>query len=76
MVVDLVNIETYPYRHEAELATGILSVNGIDAVFQGGLEALGGAALTSEPGIQLLVKEEDVEEAKKYLSEIKEFNVK
>ena len=69
--IDLVNIKTYSYRHEAELAKGILSVNGIDAVVQGGSEVGGGATMEVETGVQLLVKEEDVEEAKKYLSEIK-----
>jgi hypothetical protein len=64
--IDLVNIETYSYRHEADLVKGLLSSNGIDAVIKDGLEAAGGAA----PNYGLLVKEEDAEEAKKLLSEL------
>jgi hypothetical protein len=51
--IDLVNIVTYPSRHEAELVKGLLSANGIDAVVKDGLEAAGGAA----PIFELLVKE-------------------
>jgi hypothetical protein len=64
--VNLVNIETYSYRHEADLVKGLLSTNGIDAVVKDGIEAAGGAA----PIYGLLVKEEDCEEAKKLLSEL------
>ena len=68
---NLVNIETYLYRYEAELAKGILSVNGIDAVVQERLEAGRGGSQAFERGVQLLVKEKDVEEAKKFLNEIR-----
>jgi len=70
--INLVNIVTYPSRHEAELSKGLLSANGIDAVVKDGLEAVGGAA----PIFKLLVKEKDVEETKNILCEtdkIKEF---
>ena len=62
---NLVNIVTYPSRYEAELAKGLLSANGIDAVVKDGLEAVGGAA----PIYGLLVKEEDVDETNKILNE-------
>jgi hypothetical protein len=64
--INLVNIETYSYRHEAELVKGLLSANGIYAVVKDGLEAAGGAA----PIYGLLVKEKEAEEAKEFLSEI------
>lgn len=64
--VNLVNIKTYPSRYEAELAKGLLSANGIDAVVKDGLEAVGGAA----PIFELLIKDEDVDEANQILSEI------
>jgi len=70
--INLVNIVTYPSRHEAELSKGLLSANGIDAVVKDGLDAVGGAA----PIFKLLVKEKDVEETKNILCEtdkIKEF---
>jgi hypothetical protein len=70
--INLVNIVTYPSRHEAELVKGLLSANGIDAVVKDGLEAAGGAAAIFE----LLVKENDVEETRNILCEtdkIKEF---
>lgn len=65
--VNLVNIERYPSRHEAELAKGALSINGIDAFVQGGGKNGWNAPL--ESGVQLLVQEKDVEEAKDILSE-------
>ena len=68
--INLVSIETYPYRPEAEMVKGLLSANGIVSIIQDGLEAAGGADLN----VQLLVKEEDVEEAKNILNEIKEPN--
>jgi hypothetical protein len=65
--LDLVNIETYYNRHEAELAKGFLSVNGINAVVFG--DDCGGVrpGLSFSRGVQLLVKEEDVEKAKEIL---------
>ncbi|MFC1820415.1 putative signal transducing protein [Thermodesulfobacteriota bacterium] len=72
--LNLVNIETYYNRHDAELAKGFLSVNGINAfVFgddSGGVSPHRSFAL----GVQLKVKEEDVEKAKRFLSEIKKPN--
>jgi hypothetical protein len=65
--LNLVNIETYYNRHEAELAKGFLSVNGINAVVFG--DDGGGVqpGLSFSIGVQLLVKEEDVEKAKEIL---------
>ena len=64
--INLVNIETYSSRYEAELVKGLLSANGIDAVVKDGLEAAGGAT----PIYGLLVKDKDIEETNKILSEI------
>ena len=65
--IDFIKIITYSSRYEAELAKGFLSVNGINAVVfgddYGGLQP----ALSFSTGVQLLVKEEDVEKAKKIL---------
>ncbi len=62
--IDLVNVKTYSSRHEAELAKGILAVNGITAVIFG--DDCGGIhpCLSFSTGIKLSVKEEDVEESK------------
>jgi len=64
--INLVNIKTYPNRYEAELVKGLLSANGIDAIVKDGLESVGGAA----PIFELLIKDEDVDETNKILSEI------
>ena len=65
--IDFIKIITYSSRHEAELAKGFLSVNGIDAVVfgddYGGLQP----GLSFSTGVQLLVKEEDIEKAKRIL---------
>jgi hypothetical protein len=68
--VNLVTLETYSGRPEAELAKGVLSVNGIDAVVSG--DEYGGyeSVLAFLTGVRLLVKKEDLEKAKKILSEI------
>ncbi len=66
--INLVNFETYSDRQEAEFAKGLLSANGIYAVVQGDKDPGYDAAFVS--GVQLLVKKEDVWEAKKILSEI------
>lgn len=67
---DLVNLEKYSDNHEAELVKGLLSVHGIDAVVHG--ERFGGyePVLSFLQGVRLLVKREDLEEAKKILAEI------
>lgn len=67
--VDLVNIKTYSSRHDAELTKGLLLVNGVNAVVSG--DDYGGIhpALSFSTGVQLLVKVEDVEKAKKILIE-------
>ncbi len=64
--INLVNIDVFCSRPEAELAKGLLSANGIDAVIKDGLEAAGGAL----PMYGLLVKDKDVEETNKILGEI------
>ena len=65
--LNLVNIKTYYNRHEAELAKGFLSVNGINAVVSGddygGIQP-GLSCLSFTTGVKLLVKEEDAEKAK------------
>lgn len=68
--VDLVNVETYHDRTQAELAKGVLSVRGIDAFVHG--DEFGGyePALAFSTGVQLLVKKEDLEEAKNILNDI------
>jgi len=60
---DFIKIITFSSRHEAELAKSLLSVNGINAVVFG--DDYGGIqpALSFSTGVQLMVKEEDVEEA-------------
>jgi aspartate/methionine/tyrosine aminotransferase len=67
--VDLVNLEKYSDRHEAELVKGLLSAHGIDAVVHG--DRFGGyePVLAFLQGVRLLVKREDLEEAKKILAE-------
>ena len=66
--INFVNIKTYSKRYEAELAKGLLSGYGIDGVVQGDED--GGYDTAFAKGVQLLVKEKDVWEAKKILSEI------
>jgi hypothetical protein len=68
--LNLVHIETYSDRHEADLVKGLLSANGIDAFVQG--DEFGGyePVLSFLKGVRLLVKEEDLEDAKKLLEEI------
>ncbi len=65
--IDFVKIKTCSSRHEAELAKGLLSVNGINAfIFAddfGGIQP----ALSFSTGVQLLIKEDDVEKAKEIL---------
>ena len=65
--IDFIKIMTFSSRHEAELAKGLLSVNGINAVVFG--DDYGGIqpALSFSTGVQLMVKEEDVEEATRIL---------
>ena len=62
--IDFIKIITYSSWHEAELAKGFLSVNGINAVVFG--DDYGGIlpAFSFSTGVQLLVKEEDAEKAK------------
>ena len=62
--IDFINIITFSSRHDAELAKGLLSVNGINAVVFG--DDYGGIqpGLSFSTGVQLSVKKEDVEKAK------------
>jgi len=66
--IDLVTIETYSTRYEAELANGLLEESGIDATVSG--DDYGGIhpGLSYSRGVRLLVKKEDVENAKKIIS--------
>lgn len=68
--VHLVHIESYADRPEAEMAKGVLSANGIEAVISG--DEFGGysPAQAFTTGVQLFVNDEDFEEAKKILSEL------
>ncbi len=61
---DLVTIETYSTRYEAELAKGLLKESGIEATVSG--DDYGGIhpALSYSRGVRLLVKKEDVANAK------------
>jgi len=66
--INLVNIKTYTDRHEAEFAKGLLLANGIYAVVPGDEGRVYRHQLAF--GVyELLVKEEDVQEAKNILSE-------
>jgi hypothetical protein len=70
--VDLVDFETYPDRNEAELAKGVLSGSGIDAVIYG--DEYGGyaPALSFSEGVRLLVKKKDLVRARLVLMEVEE----
>ncbi len=68
---DLVVLRRYRWRHEAEVAQGLLEDAGIGALVladdAGGL--LGGIGLPlGEPPVRLLVREEDLEAAREALS--------
>jgi len=63
-VADLVNIKTFLYRHEAEMAKGLLDEENIEAMISA--DDLGGYRphlAFGMGGVQLLVKKEDVEKA-------------
>jgi hypothetical protein len=65
--VELFPVKTYSSRHDAELERGFLSANGIEAAISG--DDCGGIrpALSFSMGVRLLVKKEDVDEAKELL---------
>lgn len=67
-VEELVVAHVYTFRHEAEIARGMLEADGIEAVIAaddcGGLRPLMGAA---SGGAKLLVRRSDVEKARKLL---------
>lgn len=67
--IDLVNIKTYSNRHDAELERAFLSANDITAAISG--DDCGGTrpALSFIRGVHLCVKKEDVERAKKLISD-------
>jgi hypothetical protein len=64
---DFIKIITFSSRHEAELAKGHLSINDINAVIFG--DDAGGTqpGLSFSTGVQLSVRQEDVEKAKRIL---------
>ena len=62
--VDLVNVMTCSSRHDAELAKGLLVANGIEAVVSGDDSDGILPGLSFSTGIQLLIKDEDLENAK------------
>lgn len=70
--VDLVDLETYPDRNEAELAKGVLSGSGIEAVIYG--DEYGGyaPALSFSEGVKLMVKKKDIVRARLVLMEVEE----
>ena len=70
--VDLVNLETYPDRTEAELAKGILATGGIAAIIYG--DDFGGysPALSFSEGVQLMVERADLVKARMILAEVEE----
>ncbi|HTS13260.1 MAG TPA: DUF2007 domain-containing protein [Candidatus Limnocylindrales bacterium] len=64
---DLVNVHTFNYRHEAELAKGALEAKGISAVVfsdDGGKQEI---SLQFVRGAQLMVKPSDAAHAKAIL---------
>ena len=67
-MADLIVIKTFMYRHEAELAKGLLTERGIDAIVSA--DDVGGfrphLTFTGD-GVRLLVKKEDVERANEAL---------
>jgi|WetSurMetagenome_2_1015567.scaffolds.fasta_scaffold1371143_1 hypothetical protein len=67
--VDLVDLETYPDRTEAELAKGLLASGGIDGVIYG--DEYGGyaPALSFSEGVRLMVKRADLVKARMVLDE-------
>ena len=64
---DLVVARVYSFRHEAELARGMLEAEGVEAVIAaddcGGQRPLLGASA----GIRLLVRRSDVQKARRLL---------
>jgi len=67
---DTVCLKTFQYRHEAELAIGILESNGINAFVSG--DDYGGAGphiLQATGGAKLMVLEDDAEKALEILNE-------
>jgi hypothetical protein len=67
--VDLVDLEIYPDRNEAEFAKGALLSGGIDAVIYG--DDFGGyaPALSFSEGVRLMVKKTDLVKARMVLAE-------
>jgi Putative prokaryotic signal transducing protein len=67
--VDLINIKTFSSRQDAELAKGLLAANGVNAVVSG--DDYGGInpGLAFSSGVRLLVKEEEVVNAKRIFRE-------
>jgi len=70
---ELVSIETFVNRLDAELASSVLAASGIDAVVSPD-DAGGGYAGVIAFGVRLLVRAEDAERAKALLSETAELD--
>lgn len=68
-MVDLITVESYPSRLEAEIAKGLLEVNGIKSLIvaddAGGMRPF---PISYTVGVELKVLEEEFEEAKKILN--------
>ena len=67
-MVDLVNIKTFLYRHEAEMAKGLLAEENIEAMISA--DDLGGYRphlAFGMRGVRLLVKKEDVQKAQEII---------
>ncbi|UCC94764.1 MAG: DUF2007 domain-containing protein [Candidatus Omnitrophota bacterium] len=68
---ELVVIKTFPYRHDAELARGLLESEGIKAIISADDQAGYAPHLLSTRGkkgmARLLVKKEDIEKAQEIL---------
>ena len=70
---ELVAIETFVNRIDAELASSLLAASGVDA-FVSPDDAGGGYAGVTGFGVRLLVRAEDTERAKTLLSEAPELD--
>jgi hypothetical protein len=64
---DFINFKTYSARYEAELAQSVLETNGIETLISSDDAGGVGPALAFTRGVQLLVKEEDIQKAEELL---------
>ena len=65
---ELISIHTFNYRHEAELAKGMLDTNGICAVVFSDDAGSQAVSLQFVGGAKLMVKQQDENRAKAILS--------